>query len=440
MRAFTAALVSLLLLSVLSGPAWAGWSAPRPVSVARYWGAAAAVDGRGDAAVAWVNKGADASPATRYRSSVYVRVWTRGGRVVTRKLWSSNDARTDRLDIALGAGEVTVVWVTDNREARTPVLRAAYGPLIGRWRAPRVIGRDPWESGYPPTGLDNWFEHLAVAADGEVLLAFNHSAVSNNLPPDGTSVAWRRPGHRFGMPRVLHDAPAGAVPHFDVSGTAYLTGYCDGFVLIAPAHTHRFNHRIVAARGSVLDFNLALSGAHRGFASWIDGRCSFDAEAADTPGPVFGRALSAGSFAEPVQLSSSSTTAGLDNVVMTATGGTVNWETVTGFGSASPTASATFSRQIDANGVPGATQQTVGGPIALAADGGGDVLYGPGTVCFSSCPTGTFVRPVGGGVDQPAPAGPGPIAVASPTGRAAVVVWQPNPLAGTTLDLSVWRP
>ncbi|HYB24164.1 MAG TPA: hypothetical protein VED41_10225, partial [Solirubrobacteraceae bacterium] len=62
MRAFTATLISLLLLSVLSGTAWAGWSAPRSVSVARYWDAAAAVDGSGDAALAWVNKGADADP------------------------------------------------------------------------------------------------------------------------------------------------------------------------------------------------------------------------------------------------------------------------------------------------------------------------------------------------------------------------------------------
>ena len=440
MRAFTAALVSLLLSSVLSGSAWAGWSAPRSVSVARYWGAAAAVDGRGDAALAWVNKGADADPVTRYRTSVYVRVWTAGGRAVTRKLWSSNDARTDSLDVVLGAGEVTVVWVTDNREATTPVLRAAYGPLIGRWRAPRVIGHDPWEQGYPPTGLDNWFEHLAVAPDGEVLLAFNRGAGWTDDQPVGTTVVWRRPGHSFGTPQLLREGPGAAVPHFDMGGAAYLSGYCNGFVLIAPAHTHRFKRRIVLTPGGVLGFNLSLSGAHRGFASWIDGRCSFDAEAANTPGPVSGSALNAGIFAKPLQLSSSSTTAVFDNVVMTAAGGTVNWVTVTAFGTASPTASATFSRQIDAKGVPGATQQTASGPIALAADGGGDVLYGPETTCFSSCATGTFVRPVGGGADQPAPAGLGPIAVASPTGRAAAVVWQPNPLAGATIDLAVWRP
>ena len=439
MRAFTATLISLFLFSVLPGSAWGGWTAPRSVSVARYWGAAVAVDGRGDAALAWVNKGADPNPATRYRSSIYVKVWTAGGRAVTRKLWSSNDARTDRLDITLGAGEVTVVWVTDNREGKTPVLRAAYGPLVGRWRAPRVIGRDPWEQGYPPTGLDNWFEHSAVAFDGEVLLAFNHGTGSRNLPPAGTTVVWRRPGHPFGVPHVLHDAPAGAVPRFDMSGTAYLTGYCDGFVLIAPAHTHRFKHRIVVTRGRVLDFNLSLSGAHRGFASWIDGRCSFDAEAADTPGPVFGSTLNAGAFAEPLQLSTPSTTAGFDNVVMTATGGTVNWETVTAYGTLSPD-SATFSRQVDAEGAPGATQQTVSGPIALAADGGGDVLHGPQTPCFSPCAAGTFVRPMGGGADQPAPAGPGSIAVASPTGRAAAVVWQPTPLAAAAIELSVWRP
>ncbi len=403
--------------------------------MAPYSSVAAAVDGRGDAALAWVNKGADANPATRYRSSVYVRVWTASGRVVTRKLWSSYDARSDSLDIGLGAGEVTVVWVTDNREATTPVLRAAYGPLIGRWRAPRVVGRDPWEQGYPPTGLGNWFEHLAVAPDGEVLLAFNRGAGWLDGEPVGTTVVWRRPGRSFGTPQFLRKGPGGAVPHFDMGGVAYLSGYCNGFVLVAPARTHGFNRRLVLKPGGVLDFTLSLSGAHRGFASWIDGQCSFDAEAADTPGPVAGSTLNAGIFTEPVQLlSSSSTAAVLDNVVMTATGGTVNWVTAPG------TASATFSRQLDAKGVPMAAPQTASGSIALAADGGGDVLYGPGTACFSSCATGTFVRPVGGGADQPASAGLGPIAVVSATGRAAAVAWQTNPLAGGPIDLSVWRP
>jgi hypothetical protein len=407
--------------------------------VAPYASAAAAVDGRGDAALAWVNKGADADPVTRYRSSVYVRVWTASGRVVTRKLWSNYDARTDRLDIGLGAGEVTVAWVTDSREGTTPLLRAAYGPMIGRWRAPRVIGRDPWEEGYPPTGLDNWFEHLAVAPDGEVLLAFNRGAGWIDREPVGTTLVWRRPRRSFGAPRLLRRGPGGAVPHFDTGGTAYLSGYCNGFVLVAPAHKHRFNRRLVLKPGGVLDFNLSLSGAHRGFASWIDGQCSFDAEVAGTPGPVAGSALNAGTFTEPVQLSSSSTGANLDNVVMTTAGGTVNWAT------ASWAASATFSRQIDAEGVPGAPPQTVSGPVALAADGGGDVLYGPQAACLSSCATGAFVRPVGGGADQPAPFEPAPsglgsLAVVSPTGRAAAVVWQPNPLGGSPIDLSVWWP
>ena len=250
-------------------------------------------------------------------------------------------------------------------------------------------------------------------------------------------MVWRRPGRSFGTPQFLRKGPGGAVPHFDMGGVAYLSGYCNGFVLVAPARTHRFNRRLVLKPGGVLDFNLSLSGAHRGFASWIDGQCSFDAEAADTPGPVAGSTLNAGIFTEPVQLlSSSSTAAVLDNVVMTATGGTVNWVTASG------TASATFSRQLDAKGVPIAAPQTASGSIALAADGGGDVLYGPGTACFSSCATGTFVRPVGGGADQLAPAGLGQNVVVSPTGRAAAVVWAAEPprrRPDQSVRLAAWR-
>ncbi len=169
MRLFTAALGALLVSLSLSGSALAGWWAPQYVSVSpTSLPPALAVDARGDAAVAWANEGIGLPG--RYLMSVHARVRMADGRAVTRKLWSSNDARPLSLSVVLGAGEVTVVWVSDNRAHATPVLRAVYGPLIGRLSRPRVIGRDPWERGYPPT---RWFGGLAVAPDGEVLVTFN---------------------------------------------------------------------------------------------------------------------------------------------------------------------------------------------------------------------------------------------------------------------------
>ncbi len=152
--------------------------------------------------------------------------------------------------------------------------------------------------------LQRLVRHLAVAPGGEVLLTFNGwQGLTSAGEPVGVAVAWRAPKHPFGRPQVLRKGPGGAVPQFDRRGTAYLSGYCNGFVLISRPHTRRFERTVVITRKPVHDFALSLSGAAHGLAAWTDEPCSFDAEGPGPPlGPVFASVLSAGTFGKPLEL------------------------------------------------------------------------------------------------------------------------------------------
>lgn len=449
MRTFVATLAVGLTLLVCSSSAFADWSTPQVFGVSRYALTAVAVDARGDAAVAWARE-SGSSPVGRYRTSVHVTLRMASGRLLTRTLWSSNDARAEHVSVALGAGEATVIWASQSRaQTAIPILRADYGPLIGRWSPPRVIGRDPWEQGYPPTphGFGDWFGHLAVAPDGEVLLTFNGrqgwQGSASAGEPVGVAVAWRAPGHPFGRPQVLREGPGGAVPQFDAHGTAYLSGYCNGFVLIAPSHTRQFQRTVVITRRPVHDFTLSLSGAAHGLAAWTDEPCSFDAEGPGPPlGPVFATILSAGTFGKPLELTPADTGASYSDAVAIPGGGTVTWVTE------GPHGAGAFSLQIGAGGLPGATQQIAGGFAPIAADGGGDQVFTPlpGSLIAAPANPAVFVRPAGGGPDQPAPEGRGPASpetetVAARFGRAVAAAWNTSPIGGRpTMALSVWRP
>jgi hypothetical protein len=76
-------------------------------------------------------------------------------------------------------------------------------------------------------------------------------------------------------------------------------GYCNGLVLIAPAHMHRFGRKVVLTGRQALGFTLSLIGARQGFAAWVAGECTFDAAAGNTPGPVFVSVLGAGTVGRP---------------------------------------------------------------------------------------------------------------------------------------------
>jgi hypothetical protein len=79
---------------------------------------------------------------------------------------------TDRPGI--GHGEVTVAWTVASPKSlpngfADGTVRAAYGPLVGRWAPAHTIGHWTLASHAPRA----WTPHLAVAPDGEVLLGWD---------------------------------------------------------------------------------------------------------------------------------------------------------------------------------------------------------------------------------------------------------------------------
>jgi hypothetical protein len=424
-------LATVVVLAAVPDLAVAGWSGPRSFAVGGQFASATAVavDSHGDSAAAWTTV-RNKTPRRPYLATVHVAVRTARGHLIKRTLWSSHDAQAPRVSVVLTSSEVTVSWGYYNLAGTRATVRAAYGPLAGRWALSRAIGRITEPGAYPPTP---WYPHLAIAPSGEVVLAWNAwNGKSSSMR--GVAVAWRAPGRRFGKAETLRSAPLGAVPQFDSHGNVYVSGYCNAEVLTAPERSHRFGPRVVVASGPVLAFNLSLAGASRGLASWATGVCSFDAAAGNTPGPVHASVLRAGKFGAELALSPAAAQGYYTHAVALPTGGLVTWAT---FGTL-----ATYEVPIGADGLAGATQQITGGSNPLAADGGGDLVLGPPpNIGLPGIATAVAVRPAGGGADQPAPARSGQVAVAAPVGRGAALLWSTSPTgSGPTLALSVWRP
>jgi hypothetical protein len=213
------------MLLVCSSVALAGWSTPRVLSLAHfspYASTAVAVDSRGDAAVAWETVGSwpveshgrrcspsPTRPSCFPVSTVHVAVRTASGRLVTRALWSSRINPTIHLSVVLSSGGVTLAWGYYNTASTSETARVAHGPLIGRWSPSRPIGHF-WDVAFT-TGKAPWYPRLAVAPDGEVLVAWNacSSARACGSNQRGVVVAWRAPGRGFGLPQVVGGAPLG---------------------------------------------------------------------------------------------------------------------------------------------------------------------------------------------------------------------------------------
>jgi hypothetical protein len=136
-------------------------------------------------------------------------------------------------------GDMAIAWATRGNPAEPPVSRTSVH-LVVRAAHGRLISRRLWRTRRAPGG------GISVAID-------RRGAVST--PYDST----------------------GAVPAFDSRGAAYVAGICDGVVLRARAHSHRFS--VILNRGPVLGLNLSLAGAGLGLASWIGGACTSDAGA-----------------------------------------------------------------------------------------------------------------------------------------------------------------
>ena len=444
MRVLGCTVAAVLTLLVLPAAGVAGWSTPQQISAP---GASAmAVNARGQTAIA-STPGPNPPGGPTDRTFVAVIVRTAGGRMRTRRVWSSNHAVVLSVSVAIDdRGVVTVAWASarpDHSQGPEPV-RAAYGPLSGRWAAARVIGHASSLGGYGAAAQR--YPQLAVAPGGEVLLAWDDDAA----PQATLLAAWREPGHRFGAPRVVGrspNTPLGAIPAFDTHGRAYLSSPCYGLVLSAAPRSHRFGAPVLVAPGQplhqALSFSLALSGAGQGLASWVDGACTGDAAAGDTYGPAYASVLQGGRFGPPIALTPPGTQAFYTNAVAVPGSGMVTWSGAI----YSPTSfqSGAFIVQIGADGRLGATQPIADERAALAADGGGDVVFAPPPSIalqpFATPPTPVFVRPAGGGADQPAPASYGGVAVATPVGRAVALLWNTSPTGGgPRLALSVWRP
>lgn len=222
----------------------------------------------------------------------------------------------------------------------------------------------------------------------------------------------------------MRAAPLASVPQFDAAGTAYLSARCSGTVAIAPAHSRRFRRTIVT-RGAAKSFTLALSGAGKGLAAWVAGACTYSETTPPQSGAVLVSLLRANRFDTPFALTAAPTESAF--AAATPPGVTVSW-----YVRAANQTEEPFSTQIGADGVPGTVQDDPAA-LPLSADSNGDILFSP---LSPTAPP--FVRPAGGGADQPGPApwGQGKSAV-NPAARAIALIWSPNM---TQLDLSIWHP
>jgi hypothetical protein len=142
---------------------------------------------------------------------------------------------------------------------------------------------------------------------------------------------------------------------------------------------------MIVVRAAVQSFNLALSGAREGVATWVGGACSYS-DASGGRGPVLVSLLHAGTFARPITQTPATTQALWANAVPVPGGATVTWFDYEGSNLAA------FSVQIGANGLPGTRWEGTTVTVPLAADGGGDLLFAPVTAVFGPA-GGVFVRP-----------------------------------------------
>jgi len=430
------ALAALLASLALPAATHAGWSAPLTLSRASVWPSAVAADSAGDTAVAWGTV-RDLPPNSMDRycarhpfkptchgiGRVHLAVRTSRGRVLARTVWEGRSGEMG-MSLVIARGEVTLGMGSYDVSDPNETAREVHGPLLGRWSRAKVLGRflDYLLTG----GHIPLYPQLAAAPDGTVLAAWSACGSLRRCPGavPGLKLAWRARGHGFGRTHEVAAAPEGAVPSFDAAGRAYLHSSCSARVLLASPGSHVFRRVLTLASGPVRDLSLGLSGAGEGLVSWIPTACSVDEAGGPLPGPVLARELHAGVFAAPVELTPAGVAADESESVAVRGGGVVGWVAH------------------DRLGVPSSANRSLGsvptlptGAAPLAADGGGDIIFGgQGTPLFSSLPV--TVIPAGGTAAQPSPAQTADIATA-PFGRTVAIAWYEGK---GPLQLSSWRP
>jgi hypothetical protein len=374
------------------------------------------VNARGDAVVAW------ATPRGAARATVRVALRSQSGRLTRHRIWSSRGLTVDGISVVIDRrGEVTVAWSsTAGPGGHGDTVRATYRSHGGRWATVRVVGHS-FDEPLPPERQPR----LAVAPDGRVLLSWDARRHPFSAPGRPT-VAWRDRGHRFGAAHALRGAPSGLgpIPAFDAKGRAYVFGRCAGVVLSTAPGGERFQPPIVLAKHA-LGFELALGRSGEGLATWVAGRCTSDPSAGSTLGPVRASVLHRGSFGAALALTGAAAQAADTTAAARPEGGGyASWAELAG----------SFSALIAPDGTIRGTHAVPGGLVPHAFTRAGDqILTGQTTFPTSVVQGGVQVVPAGSSSAEAAPTTFGRLAVASPTGRAAAIVWG-------ALDLSVWRP
>lgn len=424
------------VLSVLALPAGAraGFSAPLPLPQSSVWPSAVATDSAGDSAVAWVSF--RSLPPASMRSycslhpfkvacsgvaGVHLAVRSARGRLLTRTVWEGRSGMTG-MTLVIGRGDVTLGWGSYDATDPNETAREVHGRLLGRWSPARVLGH--FLDYQLTAGGTPIYPRLAVARDGTVLAAWSACGSLRRCPGavPGVTLAWRAPGHGFGSPATVPEAPEGAAPSFDAGGTAYLHSSCSGRILLAAPRSRRFARTLTVAHGAVRDLSLGLSGAGEGFVSWIPTACSADAASGPLPGPVLARSLRAGALG-PLQAVSAGAVAQDSESVAVPGGSVVGW-----------LAGALLSAPVPVNASFGPAPALPAGAAPLAADGGGDVVFGRPRAAFSTLSV--AVAPAGGGGLVSSAAQFAAVA-AAPFGRGAAIAWQEG---RGPIRLSVWRP
>ena len=423
-----------------AAPADARWTQPIRLESAPGPAAPAAVSiaGRGDAAVAWATVRDVPSPA-RWKScigeepprsdcfpivAVKVAVYTANREKVTRTLWQQRMNSSMRIAVVVARGEVTVAWGYEERGGGSEIVRVAYGPLKGRWRPSRVLGHfsDLWFTG----GRAPAYPQLAVAPDGSVLAAWSacRSVKACPRPVGGVELAWRAPGHGFGAARLVREAPEGAGPVYDASGTAYLSSPCSGRILMSSPRSRSFARLVTLARGPVSDLALGTSGAGEGLATWVAGACSSDQAVGNASGAVLSSALKGGVFSAPKVITAPGVQAYDARSAAVPGGGMASWRTTGSNGVAVPNLAIV--------GAPGQFAPVPGASVPVISDGGGDILFTSAGI-WPSEPNRQFVLPRRGAPPEEAPSATGMLA-AAPFARLAADAW-----SGPGLELSIWR-
>jgi len=428
-------LAAVLTALVAPGAAHAAWSGPLTLTRSSAWPAAIAADSAGDAAVAWATeKGRVPSSMNRYCAlhpfkpscyaitQVHLAVRTASGRVVSRTVWEGKSGEVG-MSLVISRGQVTLGWgaydVTDPNET----AREVHGTLLGPWSQARVLGHflDYLITG----GHTPFYPQLAVAPNGAVLAVWSACGSLKRCPGaiQGATLAWRAPGHSFGRAYKVSAAPEGSAPSFDAAGRAYLHSSCSARVLLAAPGSYVFRRVVTLAHGAVRDLSLGLSGAGEGLVSWIPTHCSVDQAAGPMVGPVLTSRLTGGVFAAPVTVTPAGVSATYSESVAVAGGGVVGWSSLD-----------RFSVPFDANVSLGSAPALPADATPLAADGSGDVVFGPPRDVLSSLHL--TVIPAGSTAVQPSAAQFAAIG-AAPFGRTIAIGWaEPK----GPLRLSVWRP